>query len=231
MAAKTPKHVAVILFPGFQLLDITGPLDTLNILSRSTPLRLSILAATLDPVSTALPISTPYLSTLTPSSPPDSPFAQSIVPTHTFDTAPAGIEVLIIPGGFGSRAEENVTPVVEFVQAAYPTLTYLLTVCTGSAIVAKSGVLDGRRATSNKKAFAWVKAQNAEVKWVAKARWVVDGNVWTSSGVAAGIDMIYAWVEDIWGTDVAEELADSSEYERNRDSKKDRFAERWGATD
>lgn len=66
---------------------------------------------------------------------------------------------------------------------------------------------------------------------MAKARWVVDGNVWTSSGVAAGMDMIYAWVEQVWGREVADELSDSSEYERNRDSTKDRFAERWGATD
>ncbi|KAL1604906.1 hypothetical protein SLS60_004447 [Paraconiothyrium brasiliense] len=229
MAPPTPKHIAIILFPGFQLLDITGPLDVLNILSRSTPLRLSILASTLDPVSTSLPLQTPYLTTLTPSTPPNSDFGQAIVPTHTFDNAPNDIEVLIIPGGFGSRAEENVEPIVKFVQGYYPKLTYLLTVCTGSAILAKSGVLNNRRATSNKKAFTWVKQQNEKVDWVAKARWVVDGNIWTSSGVAAGIDMIYAWVGGVWGEEVAEELADSSEYERNRDSAGDRFAERWGA--
>lgn len=101
--------------------------------------------------------------------------------------------------------------------------------CTGSAILAKSGVLNGRKATSNKRAFSWVKDQNQEVEWVAKARWVVDGNIWTSSGIAAGIDMTYAWVESIWGVEVADEIADGSEYERNRDSGKDRFAERWGA--
>lgn len=224
-----PKHIGIILFPGFQLLDITGPLDVLNILSRSTTLRLSILAQTLDPVPTAAPVQVPYLSTLSPSTPPASIFSESIVPTHTFATAPQDIDTLILPGGFGSRAEENIDPVVAFARSYYPRLTYLLTVCTGSAILAKSGVLDGRRATSNKKAFSWVKQQNEKVDWVAKARWVVDGNIWTSSGVAAGIDMIYAWVGDIWGEEVAEELADSSEYERNRDSAGDRFAERWGA--
>jgi transcriptional regulator GlxA family with amidase domain len=73
-----------------------------------------------------------------------------------------------------------------------------------------------------------VKQQNDKVEWVAKARWVVDGNIWTSSGVAAGIDMVLAWVESVWGAEVADELADSSEYERNRDEGGDRFAERWG---
>lgn len=147
-----------------------------------------------------------------------------------------------------------------------------MTVCTGSAILAKTGVLDGKRATSNKKAFAWVskrsptsqhpstpslpishlllsirpqpllsfslgglfpnstqvKEQNTNVHWVPKARWVVDGNIWTSSGISAGIDLIYAWIAEVWGEEKASYLADSSEYGRNKDSGDDRFAERWG---
>lgn len=74
-----------------------------------------------------------------------------------------------------------------------------------------------------------VKAQNEKVKWVAKARWVVDGNVWTASGISAGIDLIYAWIAEIWGEDMAALLADTSEYERNTDAGNDRFAERWEA--
>lgn len=141
-----PKNIGVILFPGFQLLDITGPLDVLNLLSYTHVLNLSIIASTLSPVSTS------HARSLDAG----SNFSQSIVPTHTFSTAPDDIEVLIIPGGFGSRKEENIDSVVEFVKERYPSLKWLLTVCTGSAIVAKSGVLDGRRATSNKRAFAWV---------------------------------------------------------------------------
>jgi len=141
-----PKNIGVVLFPGFQLLDITGPLDVLNILSSTHTLHLSIIAATLDPVSTKHALSSGV----------GSHCSQSIVPTHTFATAPADLEVLIVPGGFGSRQEEKIEGVVEFVRSRYAGLRWLLTVCTGSAIVAKSGVLDGRRATSNKKAFAWV---------------------------------------------------------------------------
>lgn len=65
--------------------------------------------------------------------------------------------------------------------------------------------------------------------WVPKARWVVDGNIWTSSGISAGIDLTYAWVGHVWGEEVADYIADCSEYERNRDAGADRFAERWGA--
>ena len=74
-----------------------------------------------------------------------------------------------------------------------------------------------------------VKEQNTAVQWVPKARWVVDGNIWTSSGISAGIDLIYAWIGEVYGEKLAALLADSSEYDRNVNSEDDRFAERWGA--
>lgn len=218
-ATPLPTHYAVVLFPGFQLLDATGPLDVLNILAYTHPIRLSIIAASLDPVSTHHGQHTSA----------NSSFAQSIVPTHTFENAPTDIEVLLIPGGFGSRKEENIDGLVDWVRRVYPGLRWCLTVCTGSAILAKTGVLDGRRATSNKKAFAWVREQNRAVEWVPKARWVVDGNIWTSSGISAGIDLIYAWLAEVYGEEKANLIADSSEYERRTEADEDPFAERWGA--
>lgn len=157
-----------------------------------------------------------------------SDFGEKLVPTHTFATAPDDIEVLLLPGGHGSRSEEKIEGVVEFVRSYYPRLRYMLTVCTGSAILAKTGVLNQRKATSNKKAFSWVKEQNTAVQWVPQARWVVDGNIWTSSGISAGIDLIYAWIGEVYGEELATLLADQSEYDRNTDSWNDRFAERWG---
>jgi hypothetical protein len=78
------------------------------------------------------------------------------VPTHTFETAPSDIEVLIIPGGIGARNEEAVRPVVQFLRQRFASLRWCLTVCTGSWVLARAGVLDGRRATSNKRAFRTV---------------------------------------------------------------------------
>lgn len=146
--ATPPTKIGAILFPGFQLLDLTGPLDVLNTLSRThaPKLTLSLLASSLTPVSTSTP--DPQFNQF---------FAESLVPTHTFASAPDDIEVLLLPGGFGARADENVDGVIEFVRGRFPKLKWLLTVCTGSAIAARAGVLDGRRATSNKKAFSWVR--------------------------------------------------------------------------
>lgn len=62
------------------------------------------------------------------------------------------------------------------------------------------------------------------MKWIHEARWVTDGNIWTSSGISAGIDMMYAFVADQYGEDVAAELANASEYERKTDPNHDPFA-------
>ena len=141
-SAAPPTKYGVVLFPGFQALDAFGPLDALNILASSRPLELSILASSMDPVSTA-----------------EVPggFGQSVVPTHTFDGAPADLEVLLIPGGHGTRDAAVVQPAVDFLRRRFPRLRYLLTVCTGSALAAEAGVLDGRRATSNKIHFRRVR--------------------------------------------------------------------------
>ncbi|KAI1779302.1 class I glutamine amidotransferase-like protein [Hypoxylon cercidicola] len=210
--SEPPTRFAVALFPGFQALDVFGPLDILNVLSRKTPLSLRVLAATLDPVSTRTD-GTGHST------------GQAVVPTHTFaDDGDDDVEVLLVPGGFGTRDPENMRQVVEYVRAAYPSLRFLLTVCTGSAVAAMSGVLDGRRATSNKVAWAWATAQGPKVRWAPRARWVADGNIWTSSGISAGIDMMYAFVGDQFGEDVARELADAAEYVRNTDPGVDPFA-------
>ncbi|KAF4454193.1 hypothetical protein F53441_3193 [Fusarium austroafricanum] len=207
-----PTKYAVALFPGFQALDVFGPLDVLNFMSKRVPLELSLLHTSLDPVSTMLGDDTP------------GRIGQSVLPTHTYENAPDDIEVLLVPGGLGTRNPDNVERVREFVKERYPKLKFLLTVCTGSATVAQTGLLDGREATSNKRGFDWVVSQGPNVKWVRKARWVVDGNIWTSSGISAGIDMIYAFIADQYGQAIADDTADGAEYVRNNDSRDDPFA-------
>jgi putative intracellular protease/amidase len=146
MQPAPPVNYGVILFSGFQALDVFGTLDVLNILSTSRHLNLYILAASLDPISTKHNMS----------GCPSSDFGESVVPTHTFTDPPVDLEVLLIPGGRGTRDEEAMKPVVDFVRDTYSKLSYLLTVCTGSAVLARTGILDRRRATSNKKSWAWV---------------------------------------------------------------------------
>ncbi|KAH7377636.1 DJ-1/PfpI family protein-like protein [Pyrenochaeta sp. MPI-SDFR-AT-0127] len=221
-----PTKFGIVIFPGFQLLDYAGPLDAFNILSQTHTMELVTIAATLDPVPTQNWVQEQQ----------GSNSSQSIVPTHTFATAPRDLEVLLLPGGFGSRgpgSEAYMEPQVEFLKSldlsGKGSVKWVLTICTGSEILARTGVLDGRTATTNKRAYNEVKSKHPQVNWVAKARWVVDGNLWTSSGISAGIDLTFAWLAEVFGEEEAQSVADRSEYERNVDKGNDRYAERWGA--
>ena len=98
-----------------------------------------------------------------------------------------------------------------------------MSVCSGSAILAKAGLLDGRRATSNKQFFSLATAQSEKVKWIEKARWVEDGKMATSSGVSAGIDMALAVIARLYGQERAEQIAASTEYEWHQDAAWDPF--------
>jgi len=95
-------------------------------------------------------------------------------------------------------------------------------------VLAAAGLLDGYRATSNKRAFVWAASQGPKVEWVPKARWVEDRDRWTSSGVAAGTDMTLAIISRLHGQDLADQLADAVEYDWHRNPAWDPFAARWG---
>ncbi|KAI5478394.1 ATP-dependent rna helicase dbp10 [Pseudohyphozyma bogoriensis] len=210
-----PIHVALVLFPAFQLLDAAGPLDLLSLASQSKRLKLSIIADSLDPVSTRFTMPTASQGL----------FSQSIVPTHTFAELPEEkIDVILVPGGMGTRAppgekvEEHLVEVKEFLRRKAPDAEYLLAVCTGVALLAQTGLLDGLRATSNKRSWPFVLSSGPHVDWVYKARWVVDGKFWTSSGIAAGMDMTLGWIEHVWGDEFATRIGNESRFTMDSDS-------------
>jgi transcriptional regulator GlxA family with amidase domain len=131
--------------------------------------------------------------------------APEAIASHSFDNAPE-VDVLVVPGGMGTRWIEDPTNPVQnvletFLAERAKTTKYMLSVCTGAVLLARSGVLDGKRATTNKSAWKYVTdpKHGKDVTWVPTARWVQDGNTWTSSGVAAGMDMMYAFLSYLYG--------------------------------
>jgi transcriptional regulator GlxA family with amidase domain len=151
------------------------------------------------------------------------------------DSVPAAdledIEVLIVPGGGGTR--NNMTEEIAFVKALYPKVKYIISICTGSTITARAGILDGKKATTNKFSWQWAVSTNTKVTWIPTARWVEDGNIFSSSGVSAGIDATYAWISRVYGEEVANYLAMAAEYNRVTDAHDDPFGLIWdvpGAT-
>ncbi|KAI1084471.1 DJ-1/PfpI family protein [Whalleya microplaca] len=216
----TPQNFAVVLFQGFLMQDMVGVTDPLQVLAINFHMNLYLLAESLDPVTTEP--ANPAMNAK------NSSFWPTVVPTHTFATAPDDIEVLIIPGGPGVR-NPNITPVTDFIRNTYPKLKYLITVCTGSGLAAKAGVLDGKRATTNKSGWSAITAMGPNTIWVSPARWAVDGNIWTSSGVTAGLDLTFAWIKEVWGEEWADKIAGTEEYvPRPQDF--DPFAQKYNIT-
>lgn len=145
---------------------------------------------------------------------------------HSSASIPGPLDVLLVPGGGGTR--KDVSHEIGFVKTVYPSLKHLISVCTGSTILARAGVLDNKQATTNKKAWAWATSFGTNVSYVPHARWVQDGNIWTGSGVSAAVDTAFAFVASVYGDDVAQWVADVSEYTRWTNGSYDPFADRWG---
>lgn len=133
-------------------------------------------------------------------------------------------QILLIPGGMGTRTLVDNMAYINALTNLIAQCSYCLSVCTGSALTAKTGLLDGLYATSNKNAFEWVAGLSSEVNWVRSARWVVDQKFYTSSGVSAGMDMALGFIADTLGEDRAYDVANRVEYIWNREREVDPFA-------
>ena len=198
----TPRYtVGAYLFHDFELLDVFGPLEMFGMYPDTFDLRLvaekeRIVASAQGPRCAV-----------------DDVFADH----RQYD-------LLLVPGGRGTRIEVDNDVVLDWLRAQARGARYITSVCTGSALLAAAGILDGIRATSNKISFDWAASQGPEVHWVREARWVEDGNIFTSSGVSAGMDMALAVVDKVLGGNAADDAAYRAEYIRNRDADHDPFA-------
>jgi putative intracellular protease/amidase len=132
-------------------------------------------------------------------------------------------EIFLIPGGFGTRREVDNKLLIDEIREISNFSKYVFTVCTGSALLAKTGLLNHKIATSNKRAFAWVITNGSDVLWDKKARWAIDGKFYTSSGISAGIDMSLGFLSDQNGIEFARKVAFEMEYNWIEDKNNDTF--------
>lgn len=199
------RKVGALIFPGFELLDLFGPLEMLGLLKDD--FELTLIAESLGAVES------------------NQRVAASADITIDQD---ANFDVILVPGGAGTRREAENNAILDWISQASENAEYSLSVCTGSALLAKAGVLDGKHATTNKAAFSWVTEQGPLVEWVRQARWVEDGNFITSSGVSAGMDMTLGAIALMHGSETAEKVAVWSEYTWHRDKDDDPFSKIYG---
>ena len=207
--SESPRKLGAILYPGFEMLDYFGPLEMFSVLG-SNEIEIVTVAEEAGPVSAAIGS--------------EGATGPSVVATYGFDTAP-DLHMLLIPGGMGTLTELENPAMLDFLRSRSEFAELVATVCTGSALLAKTGVLDGHRATSNKQVFALATLQSDKVTWEEKARWVEDGKFFTSSGVSAGMDMALAIISKLFGEEQALTAASYTEYTWHRDADNDPFAD------
>jgi transcriptional regulator GlxA family with amidase domain len=195
--------VGALVFPGFEVLDVYGPLEMWGML-REKGVSITMLAAKPGPVASSQ--------------------GPRTIAEAALDEA-AKHDVLLVPGGFGTRQAVRDGAFLESLARKAAEVRYVASVCTGSTLLARAGLLDGKRATSNKRAWDWVVTQGPNVLWVRKARWVEDGRFFTSSGVSAGMDMTLGLIQHVFGRDTSLEIARRAEYSWHEDKTTDPFAE------
>jgi len=205
MAEAQVKRLGVVLYPGFELLDVFGPLEMFGNLPGV--IEVTMVAQQAGPVTSAQ--------------------GPSVVAEHGFASCPR-LDLLLVPGGIGTRAEIDNPVMLAWLAERVAAAEIAMTVCTGTALFAHAGVLDGHRATTNKMMFKWVAEQGPKVHWVKEARWVEDGKFVTSSGVSAGIDMALAVIARLRGAEMSNMLAVATEYEWHQDAGWDPFAKVHG---
>ncbi|GBC09107.1 hypothetical protein RclHR1_08600005 [Rhizophagus clarus] len=200
--SKDKLTIGTLLFPDYDLLDVNG---TLRMLGALENVNILMISQSGDKIKSNCQVGN-YID-------------------YNFDNCPE-LDVLFVPGGIGTRKEVNNPILLEFIKSQIPKVKYVLVVCTGGGLVAKTGLLDGKRATSNKIAWEWVTSQGSNVCWIKKARWVVDGKFYTSAGVSAGMDMALGFISDVYGREVADNIALRTEYDWHDNPDWDPFSDK-----
>ena len=196
-------NAGILIFEGVEILDFAGPFEVFSrtrlvpgAASRrseeSAPFNVFTVAKSRAPIRTTGNL--------------------EVVPHHGFADAPR-IDMLLVPGGWGTRPLLDDRETLEWIRGAAATARRTTSVCTGSLLLAKIGLLAGRRATTHWAALDLLESLDAGVK-VERALRVVDDGIISSAGVASGIDMAFYVVETLFGKAVADETAHYIEYRR-----------------
>lgn len=194
------RTLGAILYEDFEPLDLYGPLEMFGLLAPE----LQIVTVAEESGAIALFAGVKTLA------------------EFGFNGCPP-LNLILLPGGIGSARQVENSALLDFLRERTQSAEITMSVCTGSAILAKAGLLDGRRATSNKQLFKHATEQSDKVHWVAEARWVEDGPYVTSSGVSAGTDMALAVISRLYGRERAEQIAAFTEYSWQSDPDQDPF--------
>lgn len=193
------KRVGILIFHDVEVLDFCGPFEVFSVTrlneqrrrEDASPFQVVLIAETKDPVVASGGL--------------------RVLPDYTLDDCPR-LDILVVPGGWGTRKEINNEKLLNWIRARASEVETLSSVCTGSVLLGKAGLLDGRRATTHWRALSWMREVLPQV--IVEDSWhvVVDDNIYTSAGISAGIDMALRIVGNHYGDEIAQATARQMEY-------------------
>jgi transcriptional regulator GlxA family with amidase domain len=185
-----PRRIVIVAFPRFQILDVTGPSEVFSLADRARDggaYELELTAPGSDPVASSSGL--------------------RMVPARGLDDCDGPIDTLVVAGGVGVRAAAADERLISWLRLAARRSRRVCSVCTGAFLLARAGLLDGRRATTHWEACGALSRSYPSVDVQPDPIFVRDGNVYTSAGVTAGIDLALALVEEDLGPDTAAGVA------------------------
>ena len=186
-----PRAIAIVLFPAVEELDFVGPWEVFAYLRALEPEACSVFTVSEHggEVRCAKGL--------------------RVITDYSFDTAPPA-DIILVPGGMGTRTEVDNPRIVEYIRRAGTAAEIATSVCTGAFMLERAGLLAGRRATTHWASLDRLRAVGTVD--VIEERWVDEGRVITSSGVSAGIDMALYLVGRLWGPETARRVQQGIEY-------------------
>ena len=193
----------MVVFPDFQLLDAAGPIAAFEIAERIAPSAYSMEVLAADPGEVA---SSSGVS-----------FGAAGLGDGPFDT-------ILVAGGVGSRNLEALAPTVDWLRRMAPHTRRIASICSGAYLLAEAGLLDGKRATTHWGRCEHFARQYPNVRLDADRIYVREGNIWTSAGITAGIDLALALIEDDLGGEVARQTAQNLVVHQRRPGGQSQFS-------
>lgn len=193
------KRVGILIFNEVEVLDYCGPFEVFSVTrldessrqQTSSPFQVFLIAQEQKTIS-----ATGGLRAL---------------PDFTIDNCP-DLDVLLVPGGWGTRTEVNNTDLIDWIRRKSTEVKLLTSVCTGAVLLGKTGLLDGKQATTHWKALDWFRETCPNVHVIDDQHVVQQGNIFTSAGISAGIDLALKVVTHYFGVEVGQNTARHMEY-------------------
>ena len=198
-------NVGIFIFDEVEVLDFAGPFEVFSRtrLLKGAESRRSNDSAPFNPFTVSID-----KKSLTATG------GLKIIADYTFNNFPK-IDILIVPGGYGTRTLLNNESLLKWIKAVSSKANITASVCTGSLLLAKAGLLEGKRATTHWGAIEALKSISKDIQVITERR-VVNDEIITSAGVSSGIDMAFMIVENLYGEEVSSDTAKYIEFHRSK---------------